>query len=248
MPQIKLSKLTPVRIYERIVEQIRGLIITGVIRPGDKLPAEQELEKQLSVSRSSIREALLVLEYEGLVEIRRGSGTYVAPYSRNKKGRIEVTKWLEQREDTICELLQIREYLEGLSASLAAARADQKAVDELVDILNEIKVVIKNPDFDVEKLTGLDSQFHLTISRLGGNNLVIELLTYVIPAFQASNSAIIYFGQTLDQLIPEHTAIVSAIAANDPTAAENAMRGHIRRVKEDICNLSHLVSQSEAEV
>lgn len=245
MPEIKFNKLAPIRIFEQVVDQIRSSIVSGVFRPGDKLPPEQELEKQLSVSRSSIREALRVLEYEGLVEVRRGSGTYIAPYSKKKKGRIEVAKWLEQREDTLRELLQIREHLEGLTASLAATNADKEAIDELEIILKKIRVVIQDPALDVDELAKLDSQFHLTISRSAGNSLVNEVLAYVIPAFQASNKAVIYIGESLEQLHADHSAILFAIEARDPLAAEKAMRKHVVRVQIEIHNLRTSLSVEE---
>ena len=121
-------KLAPVRIFEQVVNQIRDMILNGVFHPGDKLPSEQELERQFSVSRSSIREALRVLEYDGFVEVRRGSGTFVADYAERRNGRIEVARWLEKREDTLQEVLQVREYLEGLNASLAASKADKEKI------------------------------------------------------------------------------------------------------------------------
>jgi GntR family transcriptional regulator, transcriptional repressor for pyruvate dehydrogenase complex len=245
MPEIKFSKLAPVRIFEQVIEQIRDLIMNGAFSPGDKLPPEQELEKQLSVSRSSIREALRVLEYEGLVEVRRGSGTYIAAYSKKNKGRIEVAKWLEKREDTLCELLQVREHLEGLTASLAAKNLNQEAVDELRDILQQIKDVISDSALDVDKLAKLDSKFHLSISRAANNSLANELLAYVIPAFQTSNQAVIYIGESLELLVADHSAILSAIEIRDSRLAENAMREHIIRVQSEVRRLS--TSQPETD-
>jgi GntR family transcriptional regulator, transcriptional repressor for pyruvate dehydrogenase complex len=245
MSETKFRKLAPVRIFEQVVEQIRDLIMTGAFRPGEKLPAEQELEKELNVSRSSIREALRVLEYEGIVEVRRGSGTFVSPFSKQKKGRIEVAKWLEQREDTLRELLEVREFLEGLTASLAATHAGQEALDELGVVMQQIKEVIQLQPLDVDQLAVLDTQFHLGISRAAGNSLVNELINYVIPAFQVSNKAVLYIGDSLEQLLADHTAVLTAIKNRDSKAAERAMREHILRVKNEVQNLPESLSGTD---
>jgi len=244
MKNSKFKKLFPVRIFEQVVAQIKDLILSGTFQPGDKLPSELELEKQLEVSRSSIREALRVLEYEGLVEVRRGSGTYIAPYSK-QKGHIEVAKWLEQREEILKELLQVREHLEGLTASLAATNADQEVTEELGNMLYQIKEVVEDSPLDVEKMAYLDTQFHLTICRASKNSLLNELLAYVIPSFQASNQAVIYIEESLEQLLSDHTEIFSAIVTKDARAAEIAMRKHIVRVQNEIHNISSSLPKTD---
>ena len=106
----EFQKLEPVRVFEQVVQQIRELIVSGELQVGDKLPPEQELERQLSVSRSSIREALRVLEAEGLVEVRRGSGTYITSSTGRNRSRDEVANWLEQREEFLVQELEVREF------------------------------------------------------------------------------------------------------------------------------------------
>lgn len=237
MSDSQLRKLSPVRIFEQIVDQIRGLIFAGEFVPGDKLPPEQELEKQLNVSRSSIREALRVLEFEGLVEVRRGSGTFVAPYSHLKKGRIEVAKWLDRREGTLVQFLQVREVLEGLAAYLAASNMTESVLGELISIMDQASEVVRKNNsegVDFDELASLDSQFHLLISRTGGNDIANELISYVIPAFQASNKAVIYISDSLDNLVRDHKAILDALKERHPERAEKAMRSHIARVRNEI--------------
>src|SRR5512142_74834 len=103
MVQRKLEKLSPVRLFEQASEQIRELIANNSWAKGEKLPNEQELSKQLNVSRSSVREALRILEAEGLVEAKRGLGTYVVDTPEQKSN--DLARWLEQREETLEQLL-----------------------------------------------------------------------------------------------------------------------------------------------
>ena len=238
MSEQKLKSLTPVRIFEQVVDQIRGLILSGDLRPGERLPSEQELEKQLNVSRSSVREALRVLEFEGLVEVRRGSGTYISEYSGLANGRIEVAKWLKSRGESLSEFLQIREYIEGLSCSLAAQHVNADIKSELIEVHNELCKMIdsseKTESIDVDRLAELDTQFHLAIGRASGNSLVNELISFVVPAFQHGNKAIIYMGSPLASMESDHKKILTAIEAGDPLAAEQTMRKHIVRVRNEI--------------
>ena len=241
MTESRFRKLTPVRIFEQVVETVRRLILSGDLNPGDKLPTEQELEKQLNVSRSSIREALRVLEFEGLVEVRRGSGTYVAPYSHMAKRRIEVAKWLEQREETLDNLLQVRMSLEALTVSLAAGKITEDEKQELVKIFKETAEGTTHPnedgEVDLDALVELDSRFHLAISRISGNDIAHEIVAYVIPAFHEANKAVIYVGGTLNNLLEDHGAILSAIQTHDSEAAESAMRKHIERVRREVSSI-----------
>jgi len=246
MNEPKLKSLTPVRIFEQVVEQIRGLILSGELQPGEKLPPEQELEKQLNVSRSSVREALRVLEFEGLVEVRRGSGTYISEYSNLSKGRIEVAKWLKSRGESLSEFLQIREYIEGLSCALAAQNKNSAVIKELEDIHNKLIQVIRSSkdgnDIEENELAAIDTQFHLAIGRASGNSLVNELISYVVPAFQHGNKAIIYMGSPLELMEKDHKRILQAIESGDQTEAEKAMRQHIVRVRNEIIKSSNKIS------
>ncbi len=246
MSDIKFIKLTPFRLFEQIVDQIREPIFSGEFQPGDKLPPEEELKKQFNVGRSSIREALRVLEYEGLVEVRRGSGTFVTNFSGQNGRRNEVAQWLEQREDKICDMLQLREYLEGLSASLVAQSHNLETMEALKQIIDETRTIIQGGciEDNYRELVRVDSQFHLTISKASGNNLVFEIISYLIPAFQESNKAVIYMGASQEQLLVDHSKILGAIEGGDPREAENAMRSHIVRVRNVVHNISSSVQEN----
>ena len=93
----RLIKVAPVRVFEQAVGQIRELIVTGAWAVGEKLPTEQDLGRQLEVSRSSVREALRVLEAEGLVEVKRGLGTFVCARPTVRPAPGSAGRWLSHR-------------------------------------------------------------------------------------------------------------------------------------------------------
>ena len=230
----KLKKLEPVRIFEQVVQQIREMILNGELRAGDKLPPEQELEKQLNVSRSSIREGLRVLEVEGFVEVRRGSGTYVTS-STVKKTKGKLASWLEKREDLLIQVLKVRETLEGLNAALCAENATEEELAGIKTLLASMKKLVaeKMPgsEVDLDKMVDLDSKFHLAISRASGNSVSNEITSQLIPVFQAGNKAVIYVSDQLDATLKDHQAILAAITSRNPKSAEKAMRKHLARVR-----------------
>ncbi len=238
MTQSNLRRVETVRIFEQAVEQIRELIGNGTWSPGEKMPTEQELSKEFNVSRSSVREALRVLESEGLIEARRGSGTYVASKLNLRQGRSEVARWLSNREETLGQVLQVREQIEGLTASLAAVNATPEAISEIKAILDQQTQKIAEQDSEsdesIEALAELDAAFHLAISSASGNDLACEIISHIIPAFSASNVAILYVRHRAEMMEREHREILATLEAHDPTSAERMMRRHIMNVRTEI--------------
>ena len=127
-----IRKVEPVRIFEQAVDQIRSLVLNGELSLGDKLPTEMELSKLLNVGRSSVREALRVLEAEGLVEVRRGSGTYITRNHRCNNRSNDLVQWLLLREESLEQVFEVRESIEGLSAGIGAKHATPEQVQKIL--------------------------------------------------------------------------------------------------------------------
>lgn len=236
----KLQKLAPVRIFEQAVEQIRDLISSGALTEGEKLPAEQELSRQFGVSRSSVREAMRVLESEGSIEIRRGSGAFICARSTVNR-RSELLHWLEQREETLEQVLEVRESIEALAAALVARTASAEVLAEIRAIVEEQVVLTSQVDgdgnLDIAALTRLDALFHLAVSSASGNDIAHEIISHLIPAFNESNKAVLYLGHRAKKMESEHYQILAALEARDPKAAAEAMRSHIQQVKKEILDI-----------
>jgi GntR family transcriptional regulator, transcriptional repressor for pyruvate dehydrogenase complex len=237
---IKLKKVSQVRVFENAVEQIRVLILDGTIVPGQKLPTEQELCRQLNVSRSSIREALRCLEAEGLVDVRRGSGTFISDRSTSRRLESELTRWIVQREETLEQVLEVREHIEGLTASLAASRATQEEIAEIRKIHDEQVKKVSQSDGEEERtnqLATLDLTFHQAISLVSGNDIANEIISHILPAFIEGNKAVLYLSHRAPAMVEEHCTILNAIEKNDAVAAEAAMRKHIQKVYQELISI-----------
>ncbi len=245
----KLQKLAPVRIFEQAVEQIRDLIVSGALASGEKLPPEQELSRQLGVSRSSVREALRVLEAEGSIEIRRGSGAFICTRLVPNQRRGELLSWLAQREETLEQVLEVRESIETLTASLAARAASPESLAEIRGLVEEQKKLSQHlngdGDAEIDSLARLDALFHPAVSGASGNDIANEIISHLIPAFNESNRAVLYLGQRAQKMDCEHQAILAALEARDPAAAAEAMRAHIEQVRKVILDIQPNQPQSD---
>jgi len=232
----KLKGVNRVRVFEQGVEQIRSLIEHGDIAQGEKLPTEQELCEALKMSRSSIREALRVLEAEGLIETHRGAGTYVPANIPNTFIKKVVMNWLKQRGDSLIQILQVRECIEGLTIALAASRHPPELINELSVIIGQLERISKQEkeEIDLDEFANLNTQFHLAISSYSGNDIANEILLHILPAFSEGNKAVLFTHRNLKIQLIEHHEILDAIKVGDSQKAERIMRSHIIRVRKEV--------------
>ena len=218
---MRLQAIEPRRLYLQIAEQLRRLIRKGSIAPGERLPAERELARRLGVSRPSLREALIALEVQGLLEVRVGSGIYVAQ-PRAKPAALPLGD-----DSGPFEVIRARWMIEGDCAALAARHgtaAQLRAIRKAHAELQREAKTNHNP-------LGADRAFHVRIAEATGNSalvLVVETLwdQRVGPLYRALEKKLEYPAMAGDTL-REHAAVLRAIAARDPAAARAAMHRHM---------------------
>ncbi len=219
-----LQTIEPRRLYRKIAEQLRTLIRRGEYGVGTRLPAERDLALQLGVSRPSVREALIALEVEGLVEVRSGSGVHViareAPASARSVG---------PGVFGLFEIFRARQLVEGEIAALVARRASAALLRDLHATLAQMETDIAAGTLPVEG----DRLFHLRIAAAADNG---PLLRTVTDLYDMRNSPLFeHFGQHFESAgswrvaVAEHRSVVKALAAHDPDAARAAMHQHLQR-------------------
>ncbi|TCU14436.1 FadR/GntR family transcriptional regulator [Rhizobium sullae] len=212
------------RLYRQVADQIRSMIATGELAVGQRLPPERELAEKLAVSRPTIREALIVLEVEGLVHIRMGSGIYVA-----RKHTIQPAQPEREPFEGPFELLQARAIIECAIAEEAAQRATPSHIVVLDENLQQMASVVS----DTNAALAVDRAFHTAIAGIVENAVLIRFTGEIYdqrmtPYFEKLASH--FEGpDSWTWAMEEHRAIRNAIAANDPAAAKQAMRTHLDR-------------------
>ncbi|GMU72215.1 MAG: FadR family transcriptional regulator [Burkholderiales bacterium] len=218
------QSIEPRRLYRQIADQIRGLIRSGEFPPGSRLPPERDLAKQLGVSRPSVREALIALEVEGLVEVRIGSGIYVlAP-----GGAGDVPAANDATAGPF-ELLRARYVIEGECAALAAKSARKAQVAAIEDSIDEMERERR----EGRQPLASDRVFHLRIAEATGNGALVQ----VVKLLWDERTGPLY--QQLEHhydspelwvaAMAEHRTVLKAIATRDPAGARAAMQRHLNQ-------------------
>ena len=220
------SPLKPVesrRLYQQIADQIRELIERGGFEAGTRLPPERDLAQQLGVSRPSLREALIALDVEGRVEVRSGSGVYVSD-AKSSPMPLRTPAMGESPS----QLMEARSVVEGEVVVLACARVTPEPIARLRELLKDMEAAIDRRRARVD----LDRQFHLTLAEMSGNailsRLVGELFDERHSPISAKISSRFESTRTWKAALKEHDAILKAVEARDPIAAQAAMRAHLK--------------------
>lgn len=212
---------------QRIARDVEDWIVTDRILPGTRLGSEPELIAQYEISRSIFREAVRILESEGIAAMRRGpgGGLYaLAPES------VTVTHaaalWLRFNQANVADLYDVRETLEARVAALAAERADMTAVTELRKIVDEQRQAAAEENFD--SYTALTEQFHETVAQISGNMVASLFVQMLMELNSYMGAAPEYQKHQLVETDDAHAAISEAIITGDSALASRRMINHLR--------------------
>ena len=219
--------LEPQRLYRQIAKQIQTLISSGEFAVGSRLPAERDLATQLKVSRPSVREALIALEVEGVIEVRTGSGIYVK--SLGKQGHAKVSKHNATLEWGPLEVMRARFLIEAETAALAAENAS-------ANDLKAMRLALKGMQKDAKAgriPRDHDIAFHMAIANACANSVMLDTLDQYLqartgPLFERLGD---YFESPTSwaAAISEHEAVLQAIDTKDSQGARRAMQKHLRQ-------------------
>jgi GntR family transcriptional repressor for pyruvate dehydrogenase complex len=224
------------RVTDEAIDRIKQMIVTGELRPGDRLPREADLAARLGLSRSSLREAVKALALIRILEVRQGDGTFVT--SLDPALLMETLGFvLDLHQDA-----SVREFFEGrrILEPAAAARAAVSMPDEDIAVLRELLDDL-GPDPSVEDLLTNDVEFHRLIAVGSGNRALASIIDGLR---QQTYRARIWRGMTqsdaVARTVEEHRAILAAIAAHEPEVARSWATVHIAGVErwiQDALNL-----------
>jgi DNA-binding FadR family transcriptional regulator len=251
---VKKTMVTPVRAapaYEVVTEHLRRALQLGRLMPGERLPAERQLADQLGVSRTTLRQAIRVLELEGIVESRRGpaGGLFVLP---QRYGERQVKAMMAERFAQIEELHQFRLVIETATARAAALNRTDKDIGRMQAALATMSAIIaqpaatKVPDH-VAHFLAADSDFHTSIAAATGNSY----LAHAVEEIRATR--LIPIGAVFTRLDPTtndgHQDLLDAIVAQDADRAAECMASHLTGAHEGIKRQiqSELKAQAAAE-
>jgi len=210
------------RLYRLVAARIQQLIASEGIAAGERLPSERDLAIKLSVSRASLREALIALDLGGVIEVRGGSGVYVSALP-------EADVTLPEGGPGPFEVLAARRLIEAEIAAIAARVATPSDVDEILKAVEQMEASHANKASNEQA----DRAFHLAIARATGNSALVGGLEYLWNQRGSLWHKLKEHFQTEElrqETLKDHRLILEAIASGDAAGARKAMRSHLERV------------------
>ncbi len=208
--------------YQYVADQLTRAIREGDFVAGQRLPSERDLAERFQVSRPTIREALIALDIQGLVEARQGSGLYVKTAA--------LARQAPELDIGAFELTEARRLFEGEAAALAAALITDAEIRELEGIVTEIR------DENRRRVPGeqADRSFHLTIAKATRNSAILGVIEQLWDMRYKSPLCMNMLERArrvgVQPRVDEHERILEALRARDSKAARKAMRDHLERV------------------
>ena len=214
-----------ISVVDAIEAHIKGVITSGSLKPGQQLPSERDLQKQLGVSRLPLREALARLQALGLIRIHHGKGAFVENYvSRSAMSDVLITFFSNQNIDRLRELIEARAFLESELTALAT----QKATPADLDKLDELARSDPEVEADPEALADADYAFHHEIARISGNSFLGLMHAAVGPHVR---SFLIAYAQSEKErrgVCARNRQLAAAIRAGNAVLAAQAAREHLQ--------------------
>ncbi len=230
-PHGRWRAIARAKTYELVIDRIEQQILAGELRTGDRLPAERDLATMLGVSRSAVREALRVLNAQGVLSSTVGngpeSGTVVSGSSSEALTRL-LRLQVGLDNFPIDQVVEARVMFERWSVRLAATGATPEDLEHLRALLTEMD----DESIARSRFNDLDTAFHVAVARAGGNRLVADLTGAVrealrfplLAAFAESEN----WASLVEGLRAEHHEVYERIAAGDGTGAAEVVEEHIR--------------------
>jgi GntR family transcriptional repressor for pyruvate dehydrogenase complex len=214
---------------DRIAERLVSLIAERKLRPGEKLPSERDLAAMMQVSRPSLREALRALDMMKIVEIRHGSGTFVA--SLKPERLVEHFDFVFSLDDsTFAQALAARAMLEPSLAAAAAQNATEVELAAIADCMERAAISVHDPKLFLEA----DLELHQLITAAVHNQIIARFMGTLCRLGLASRMRTVGLKGVREQSLQDHQAIVDALLRRDPEAAASIMQKHINNISKSL--------------
>ena len=228
-------KVTPEKLSSAVTRQIEKLILRGILRPGERLPAERELADRLGVSRPSLRASISELQEKGLLSTKAGSGIYVADVLGSAFSDALVQLFASHSE-AVFDYVSFRRDIEGLAAERAARLASDTDL-KVIDTIHTKMVKAQSKD-DAECEARLDADFHMAILEASHNVVMLHMMRSMFQLLQEGvfyNRKIMFKqGSTRKALLDQHSTINTALQARDPFGAKQAVIEHLNYVEQSL--------------
>jgi GntR family transcriptional repressor for pyruvate dehydrogenase complex len=224
-----MTSLKKERLSVQVYNVLRKIIETEHFKPGDKFYSEHQLSKRLEVSRSSIREAVRMLEVSGLVTVAQGRGVFLKEQTEND---LPIRGWAVDNADSLREHFQVRLMIEPEAAALSAVHAADDDLEAMREAFSLFRLSVEHKD--IEQAISQDGMFHTLISKSTQNRTLSVLMETMAQTLNEGWFASLNIPGRLERTVAEHQEILDALLAHDAGAAKRAMKQHLKQALKDI--------------
>lgn len=222
------QKVEPEKLSHSVVRQIEGLILRGILRPGERLPSERDLAERLGVSRPSLREAVAELQAAGLLATRASAGIFVAEVLGSAFSPALI-RLFQRHDEALFDYLAFRRDLEALAAERAARLASDTDLQVVDAVFAKMEAAHRKRDPADE--ARLDAEFHMAIIEASHNVIMLHMMRSMFDLLRQGvfyNRQVIFRRKTARAtLLGQHRAIRDALLARDAAAARAAVEDHL---------------------
>jgi len=227
----EFSRVKHSSVAEKVFETVHEWIISGKLKPGDKLASQDKLAEQFGVSRNTLREAIYKLTVMGLLSAKQGVGTIVN-ISSPSNYMTSLSDHLLLNPGTVREFIEARLVIEQATVRLAVVRMTKESLSKLNDSITQQARAFKEGDIDT--FIKLDSEFHRELARESGNAVLLKFLETVRELLQEFIAEVSRLPGAIRSAIKYHREIVEYMLNNDRERAEEKMRDHLYDVTKRI--------------
>jgi GntR family transcriptional repressor for pyruvate dehydrogenase complex len=225
-----MEKIVKTRLSQEAAESIQDYLRKENATPGDKLPAERGLCESLGISRNSVREALRILEIQGIIQVKPGSGAFFLGWRSELS--LALAEWLPKNMENVRENFEVRHLIEPHAAALAAEHATPQMIAKIKLTLEEFKTSLREEK--LPKTILADTEFHRLISEASGNKFLTLIMNTISHSLVEGWKASLRVPERPEKTIMEHQRIFDAICQRDPKAAKDAMLAHLDNAVKEI--------------
>ncbi|SFO56708.1 regulatory protein, gntR family [Variovorax sp. OK605] len=227
-PLVQAAEPESDRSYQKLAARIAELIRGGEFKVGDRLPSERALAERFNVSRTLVREAIIVLEIQGAVEVRGGSGIYICAPAAGAMA--PAAAYTLSPGPGPFELLRARSLIEAEIASVAAENRKDSDIDRIYAALAAMREHMQ----DKAANEAADRLFHLRIAESTGNSVLLQMVTglwdHTKAPIWSQMEAHFHTPELRRASQDDHQRVFNALLERNPAEARAAMRAHIDRV------------------
>ncbi len=227
-----LQPIANQRVTDQVFSSLVRYLLSGDLKPGDRLPTEAEIAESLGAGRNSVREAMKVLQILGMVDRRQGHGSFFADPNDNsfEPLLIPVAASISQEND----LVQLRTVFEVGTVDLIidAVRDEQLGIIE--ERMLQLESLVSDDQFRVEDAAEADVAFHVAMAESTGNKALISLSNLIMQLFKRSMAEALSDDHDRASSLEDHRALVNAIKSRDKDAAKSVIRRSFQRWRHSV--------------